>query len=116
MNAGITFKLWLTQQIPQSINFPQGAQALFNSINNPIAGTAINKSGKSSGQIQDLQSLQFVGTAQVQQSDAQGRITWKYTLPTSLKPGNYSLFVLANWQGKQYNWSWRDITITKAAS
>lgn len=114
MDAGITFKLWLTQQISYSINFPQGAQSLFNSLNTPITGTAINKSGKSSGEIQDVQGLQFVGTSQVQQSDAHGRVTWKYTLPTSLHAGAYNLFILVDWQGQEYDWSWRNITITKA--
>ena len=115
-DAGITFKLWLTQSIPDpvSVNFPQGSQSVYTNINSPLTGTA-TKQGKTTGNIPEVQGLQFASTSpQVQQSNAQGRVTWKYTLPTSLQPGNYELFVLVDWQGKEYNWSWRNITIQKA--
>lgn len=114
MAAGITFKLWITQPIPYAINFPQGPQGVYTSINSPLTGTAVNKQEKVTGNIPEVQGLQFASTSpQVQQSNAQGRVTWKYTLPTSLQPGNYELFVLVDWQGKEYSWSWRNITITK---
>ncbi|HCI78927.1 MAG TPA: hypothetical protein DHW02_04485 [Ktedonobacter sp.] len=117
MDAGITFKLWLTQSISNSVsvNFPQGAQGVYTGINSPLTGAATTKQGKVIGNIPEVQGLQFTtDTPQVQQSNAQGRVTWKYTLPTSLQPGNYELFVLVDWQGKEYDWSWRNITIQKA--
>ena len=115
-DSGITFKLWLTQSIPNpvSVNFPQGPQSVYTNINTSLTGTAV-KQGKTIGTIPEVQGLQFDSTTpQVQQSNAQGRVTWKYTLPTSLQPGYYELFVLVDWQGKEYDWSWRNITIQKA--
>lgn len=104
--SGITFKLWLTKRIT-SLTFPENAKAMLDTINSPITGKA-----KNGDTIQDLQAIQFT-TAQVQQSNTQGRVTWKYTLPTALKSGLYDIVVLVDWQGKLYNWSWYDITINK---
>ncbi len=53
-------------------------------------------------------------TSQVQQCNAQGSTTWNYQLSPSLDEGTYYLMVLADWQGTLYNWTARQITVTKA--
>jgi hypothetical protein len=111
--SGITFKLWLTKPITTAIIFQQGAQFLLDNINTAITGQAFSNN-KVGDDIPDLQALQFTTTSQVQQSNAQGRVNWTYTLPSTLQPGNYDLVILVDWKGQQYNWSWRNITVKQA--
>lgn len=108
--AGITFKLWLVQRIPNHKTFmladnPTPAQMLTN-IANPIAGKVQNTN------YPEISGFTFNSTtAQVQTSDAQGQVTWKYTIAPSIPAGNYNLVILSDWAGKYYNWSWINIHI-----
>lgn len=113
--AGITFKLWLVQRIPNHKTFmlannPSPAQTLTN-ITNPIPG-----------KVQDTNYPEISGftftptTAQVQTSDAQGQVTWKYTIAPSVPAGNYNLVILSDWAGKYYNWSWFNIQIQQVGN
>jgi hypothetical protein len=107
--AGITFKLWLIQRFPgKNFRLPDSAKDTFTNIQNPITGIAGNKS------FPEI-SLSFA-TPQVQQSNSQGQVTWKYTIPASVQPGNYDLIILTDWSGKFYNWSWIELAIQKAGN
>jgi len=103
--SGITCKIWLTKDSNVSGNIQAGASERLKSvdtINQPFPG-------------ENIEALNFdPGTQQVQLSDANGQATWKYTISTSVDPGNYYLVALVDWQGKHYNWSWVDIVIKKA--
>jgi hypothetical protein len=44
-----------------------------------------------------------------------GKTSWSYTISQSVKPGTYSLVVLADWKGQSFNWSWVQIVIKKAS-
>ncbi len=60
-------------------------------------------------------SLAFSAPSQQTQTCAAGGKTkWAYTLSPSLHPGTYYLVVLADWQGKHYNWRWVDINVKQA--
>lgn len=103
--AGITCKIWLTKDGNVNGNLrANNSERLIsvNTINQPFPGEITG-------------ALNFdPSTQQVQLSDANGQATWKYTIPTSVDPGDYYLVVLVDWQGKHYNWSWVNIVIKKA--
>lgn len=104
--TGITFKLWLIQNVPnkQAFLLPDSAQDTLNTISSPITGKVHNKA------YPEVQAFNFA-TPQVQQSNTQGQVTWKYTISSSVQPGNYDLVILTDWAGKAYNWSWIQISI-----
>ncbi|MBA2392884.1 MAG: hypothetical protein H0V70_09085 [Ktedonobacteraceae bacterium] len=112
-SAGITFKIWLTTHVPTGkvFNFTQ------NEINNVLPHT--DQLGQPlDGKVDDKDSPELVNelqfsTQQVQQSNNQGQVIWNYKINPDLKDGKYTLVVLANWQGKAYNWSWYDLIIKK---
>lgn len=99
--AGITCKLWI-QHIPgdQTVHLPLDKLKSMD-VQNPL--TAEEISG----------GLNFT-TPQIQQTNAHGQVTWKYSVSTNVQSGDYYLVVLMDWQGKHYNWSWVDITIKHA--
>jgi len=105
--AGITFKLWVIKNVGnKTLTFPN-----LGDITKPIDGKV---NGKDFPELQN--ELQFgTTTPQVQQSNAQGQVTWNYTLNPGLKDGTYTLVVLTNWQGKTANWTWRDLVVKKQA-
>jgi hypothetical protein len=99
--AGITGKLWL-QHVPQNdfVNLP-GDRLRHLDIQGPLTDDEI------------AGALNFVsGSSQIEQTNANGQITWNYTLSASVPPGSYYLTVLLDWSGQSYNWSWRQITVT----
>ncbi len=117
--SGITFKMWLIKRLPKNhgITFLPSAQSLLDNISSPTDGKLTDGSGKTTDtDIQEIpQSLQFTNTAQAQQSDSQGHVTWQYTVSPDVPNGDYNLVVLADSAGKSYNWSWFQIDIKKAS-
>jgi hypothetical protein len=108
--ANITFKLWLIQRIPGGslLAISGTPQQILTGIANTIAGKVGNQN------FPEIPGLTFDATTpQVQQSNAQGQVTWKYTIAPSVPDGKYDLVVLSGW-GQYYNWSWVDIDIQKA--
>jgi hypothetical protein len=49
-------------------------------------------------------ALSFTSGNQVQNCAAKVKTTWTYTVSPTIKAGVYFLAVLADWQGKHYNW------------
>ena len=111
--AGITFKLWLIHRIPSGKGISFSRDSLLNTANltNPITAKIQNDDA------QEVQGLAFdtAHTPQVQQSDAQGHVTWNYTVPPSIQAGDYDAVILIDWAGQYYNWTWRNLDITKAS-
>jgi hypothetical protein len=103
--SDVTCKLWLTRQNnPTSAFLKEHNYAVLvniNGIGQPFAHETRN-------------ALNFIApTQQVQNCTANGETTWKYTVSTSLDPGTYYVFVLADWQGKHFNWVSEQIQITQ---
>ena len=111
--AGITFKLWLIKHVPTGKIFEFTQNEInnvlphTNQLGQPLEGRV---DGKDSPELAN--ELQF-DTQQIQQSNNQGQVTWHYKINPDLKDGKYTLVVLANWQGKAYNWSWYDLVVKK---
>lgn len=119
--AGITFKLWLVQRFQDNkgIALPDGPQKIFAAVSTPITGKTLdlNTQKVSDPDIPEVSGLNFdPTTAQVQTSNAQGQVTWKYTVSASIPQGDYDLVVLSDWVGQYYNWSWTNIEIKKAGN
>ena len=111
--SGIIFKMWLIHRIPdgKSINFSRDSLLNTANLSNPITAKIQDDD------VTEVQGLAFdtAHTPQVQQSDAQGHVTWNYTVPPSIEAGHYDMVILIDWAGQYYNWTWRDIDITKAS-
>lgn len=111
--AGITFKIWITTWVPTGKFFIFTPDAI-----NKFLPHVDQLGAPLEGKVDDnnhpelANELQF-GTPQVQQSNNQGQATWHYKINTGLNEGKYTLLVLANWQGKAYNWSWYDLVVKK---
>lgn len=50
-------------------------------------------------------------STQVQNCATGGPTTWTYTLAPTVQPGTYFLYVLADWKGKHFNWSIRQLQV-----
>ena len=50
-------------------------------------------------------------TPQIQQTNANGQVTWSYTVATNVDPGHYYLVVLMDWQGKSSDWYYTEIRV-----
>lgn len=62
-----------------------------------------------------VNALNFISqTPQMQPCIPNSKTTWNYTVSPSVEPGIYYLFVFADWQGKHYNWSWKEVLIKMA--
>ena len=110
--AGITFKMWLIHRIPddQGISFSHDSLKNADNLINPITAT-IPKDGA-----EEVEGLTFDNaSSQVQRSDAQGNVTWHYTVSPSVEDGNYDMVILVDWAGQYYNWTWRNISVKKAS-
>ncbi len=103
--AGITCKIWLTKDTNVSGNIQTGNDERLKSvdtINQPFPGEIIG-------------AFNFdPNTSQTQLSNENGQVTWKYTVATSVDPGNYILVELVDWNGVHYQWIWKNIKIKKA--
>lgn len=97
--SGITGRLWLTKDDNVSANIPADRLRSVDTLQAPFPK-----------EIPD--SLNFSSdTSQIQSSNSNGQVTWKYTVSSSVTPGTYYLVVLMDWNGVHYNWSWIKITI-----
>lgn len=101
--SGITCKLWLTKDdhINQTLLGAMNRLKSVDTLQQPFPNEETN-------------ALNFTGSQQTQPCNPQGQTAWSYQVNTSVKPGKYYLVMLADWQGKLYNWSWKLVNITKA--
>ena len=100
--SGITCKLWL-QRIPGGNYVDLSIERLRRlNIKGPLTGDEIPG------------ALIFApGVSQVQTTNSDGKVSWNYTVSSSVDAGGYYLVVLMDWQGQYSNWSWRYVQITK---
>lgn len=96
----ITCRLWLTKD-EKSLAIPNNILRAVNNFPLFFPGEEQN-------------ALNFTGTSQTQPCSLIGETVWHYTLSPSVSKGKYYLVVLADWKGRNYNWSWNIITVTKA--
>ena len=104
----ITFKLWLVQRIPTGSTLMVDKQVLQKvaAIRNPITGTVQDTS------YPEIPGLNFdAATQQTHLSNTKGKVVWKYQVSSSVAPGDYDLVILSDWDGKYFNWSWKNIEI-----
>ena len=102
----VTCKLWLTRDLDGTGHYLNdngyAVQKDIDHIQQPFSHEVLN-------------ALNFVSPSQqTRPCKANGKTTWTYTLSTSVDPGLYYVFVLADWQGKHYNWFARAIMIHQA--
>lgn len=101
---GVTCKIWLTK--------------------------AQDPSGELSGDLSQLQHIDqlsepspneiesgitFDATTPQVQPCKQGQGNWKFTLSSTLSPGDYFIVGLTDWQGIRYNWSWYQFQVVNAS-
>ncbi len=103
--SDVTCKLWVTK-VATDVNSILGAN------NYAIPRTIDNIQQLFPNEVNALNFMPQV--SQTQSCTPNGNTTWKYTISPTVDPGTYHLVVLADWQGKHYNWSWVDIVIKKA--
>jgi len=98
--SGITCKIWVT-------NNSDVLKGLTNNYFQP----ATNMQNAFPGEMQG--AVIFTSGQPVQDCSPTGTTTWSYKLSTTLQSGTYFLAVAADWQGQSWNWSWRQIAVTK---
>lgn len=106
--SDISCKTWLVQQIPtgQTLNIDQKTLKAVANLGNSITGTINNQPAPEAG------GLTFDSTTpQEGLCNPDGQMTWKYTIASTVTPGNYDIVILADWEGIHWNWSWVNITI-----
>jgi hypothetical protein len=99
--AGITGKLWI-ERIPGdgNVNLPLAKITTMN-LQQPLTHEEIPN------------GLSFT-TPQIQQTNSNGQVIWRYTVATNVHSGMYYLVELFDWQGKHYNWAWQVIRVKGA--
>lgn len=104
----VTCKLWLTQDVSATNTALK---------NNNYALPGHVDQIKQTIPSETTNALAFSATTpQIQTCAPNGKTTtWTYTLSPTLQAGQYHFFVLADWEGKHYNWYVEDITIAKAS-
>ncbi|HEV2582245.1 MAG TPA: hypothetical protein VGT44_15430 [Ktedonobacteraceae bacterium] len=95
--SDVTCKLWLTADNGAMNN-------VLSANNNAILKNIDQISQPFAGEVQG--AFQFISPAQQVQNcvPGGGETTWNYTVSSSVDPGTYYIFSLADWQGKHYNW------------
>jgi hypothetical protein len=103
--SDVTCKLWLTREADVNSILRADQYSLLRAIDTiqqPFPKEAVG-------------AFNYVAPSQQTQPCAPtGKTSWSYTISQSVNPGTYSLVVLADWQGKSFNWSWVQIVIKKA--
>lgn len=102
--SGITFKIWITKDLDSLKTLQATSTKLLTDVKNLQQAFPHEK-----GNI-----LLLNGSSQIQASNAQGAVTWKYSIASGTDPGSYYIAILTDWQGKGWNWSWIIVNITKA--
>ncbi len=102
-------KLWLTQDATATTaTLKANNYALLSHINQlqqPIAGEVVNGLTFATSTASQIQTCGTNGAS----------TTWTYTLSPTVKAGQYYLFVVADWEGKHFNWYDVNITVTGAS-
>jgi hypothetical protein len=102
----ITCKLWLTKEGDVNSILRADQYSLLRTIDNiqqPFPKEVVG-------------AFNYIAPSQQTQPCAPtGKTSWTYTISQSVDPGTYSLVVLADWKGKSFDWSWRQIVIKKAS-
>lgn len=109
-SADVTCKLWLIQQLQptQKLDIDTNTLKAVTNLKNPIQGTVTGTPQP----VPDVNGLTFVSTTpQTANCGADGQIKWQYSIAPTVTPGPYDLVILADWEGKHYNWYWTNITI-----
>jgi hypothetical protein len=109
--TNITCKLWVVKQIPanQILNLDSKTLKSVNTLQGPITGTVHNQPAPDLS----VNNLTFDPTTpQLGFCKANGQMTWKYKIASTMPAGNYDLVILTDWNGVHFNWSWDNITIT----
>jgi hypothetical protein len=109
-SANVTCKLWLIQQLApaQKLNIDAATLKSINNLQAPIQGTIAGTPQP----VPEINGLTFDPTTpQTTLCAPNGQVSWKYTIAATVPPGLYALVILADWQGKHYNWYWTNITI-----
>ncbi len=101
-NTGITGKIWLAH-IPdnkgKTVTFPHGTKFTLEAIKQPLPG-----------ELPD--TLVFDPTInQIQTSNDQGQITWRFTISPTVMNGQYYIVIFNDWDGTYVNWSWIQISV-----
>jgi hypothetical protein len=110
-SADLTCKAWLVPQIPagQILNIDSKVLKDVNNLSNPIQGTV---NGQPVQEVLPGTGLTFdPSTPQTARCSSNGQITWKYTISSTVPPGNYSIVILVDWKGIHFNWAWDNIAI-----
>ncbi len=98
--SGITCKLWITNNL-----------ASLTGLTKDHFQPATNMQNTFPDEIQN--ALTFTSGQPVQDCSPTGTTIWSYKLSPTLQAGTYYLAVAADWQGQSWNWSWRQINVTK---
>jgi hypothetical protein len=102
--SDVTCKLWLTREGDVNSILRADQYSLLRAIDTiqqPFPKEAVG-------------AFNYIAPSQQTQSCAPaGKTSWSYTISQSVDPGTYSLVVLADWEGKSFNWSWVQIVIKK---
>lgn len=103
--SDVTCKLWLTREANVNSILRADQYSLLRTIDTiqqPFPKEAVG-------------AFNYIAPSQQTQPCAPtGKTSWSYTISQEVKPGTYSLVVLADWQGQSFNWSWVQIVIKKA--
>src|SRR5262249_31908455 len=59
--------------------------------------------------------LNFDATTPQVQPCNQGQGNWKFTISSTVSPGDYFIVGLTDWQGMHYNWSWYQFRVVNAS-
>jgi hypothetical protein len=99
---GITCKLWLSK-VPDNGSVDIGsAWKTIATVSQPFKGEVQN-------------GLMFDSTTpQTQKCNDKGQGMWKFSISPDVKPDDYYLVVLTDWDGKYANWSWIGFSVKKA--
>jgi hypothetical protein len=109
-SANVTCKLWLIQQLApnQKLSIDPVTLKAITNLQTPIQGTITGTPQP----VPEINGLTFDPTTpQTALCSPNGQVTWKYAIAPTVPPGLYDLVILADWQGKHYNWYWTNITI-----
>lgn len=110
MSNNVTCKLWLIQQLGagQKLNIDSATLKAIGTLPAPIQGTIAGTPQP----VPEINGLTFDPTTpQTAPCGPSGQLSWKYAIAATVPPGPYDLVILADWQGKHYNWYWTNITI-----